>query len=266
MLGYQGIADCPWNTLQRFHLQAILELLTAANKAPATINTYLSAMKGVAFEAWVMKQMDIDTYQQIKHVRSVKGYRIPKGRALSRQEIKALFKVCKQDNSAKGLRDAAIISVLLGCGLRRSEIVALDIENIKIRECALKVIGKGNKERLSYMPESTFERLEAWTEEVRGNECGPLFTRIRRFDDVTMVRLADQSIQYILDTRRLEAGIEKFTPHDLRRTFASEMLNNAEDIITVKDAMGHASITTTELYDHRGSERLKRASQRLKLE
>lgn len=265
MLGYQGVADFPWNTLQRFHVQAVIELLVSENKAPATINTYLSAIKGVAFEAWVMKQMDIDTYQQIKHVRSVKGYRIPKGRALSRGEIKALFTVCQQDRTAKGLRDAAIISVLLGCGLRRSEVVALDVDDINMHDMALKVVGKGNKERLSYMPENTFDRIERWKDEVRGDEPGPLFTRIRRFDDVTTDRLADQSIQYILDTRRTEAGIDKCTPHDLRRTFASEMLNNAEDIITVKDAMGHASITTTEQYDHRGAERLKQASQRLKI-
>lgn len=62
-----------------------------------------------------------------------------------------------------------------------------------------------------------------------------------------------------------QAGIEKFAPHDLRRTFASAMLDNGEDIVTVKDAMGHSSIATTQKYDRRGLDRLKKASQRLGL-
>ncbi|MCV5688813.1 site-specific integrase, partial [Escherichia coli] len=89
------------------------------------------------------------------------------------------------------------------------------------------------------------------------------FPRIRRFDDVTGERMSDQAIYHILETRRVEAGLEMFAPHDLRRTFASSMLDNGEDIVTVKDAMGHSSIATTQKYDRRGDERLKRASQRL---
>ncbi|WP_387492640.1 tyrosine-type recombinase/integrase [Photorhabdus sp. RM96S] len=263
MIGYQDLGDCAWSALRRHHVQAVLEMLRDAGKAPATINTYLSALKGVALEAWTMKQLDTDSFQHIKQVRSVKGSRLPKGRALDKKEIRALFFTCETDRSSRGLRDAAIMGVLLGCGLRRSEVVALSYENIICREQALKVRGKGNKERLSYMPASTWERLMKWVEEVRGDYPGPLFPRIRRFDDVTNNRMSDQAIYHILDTRRVEAGLDKFAPHDLRRTFASALLDNGEDLITVKDAMGHASVATTQKYDRRGDERLKKASQRL---
>ena len=244
---YASIKHCQWGALRRHHIQAIIDMLSDADKAPATINTYLAALKGVALEAWAMKLMDTESYQHIRQVKSVRGSRLPKGRALTGHEIRALFRCCEKDHSSKGLRDAAILSVLLGCGLRRSEIVALNYEHIQFRDQAFIVRGKGNKERISYMPQD-----------------GALFTRIRRFDDVTDERITDQAIYYILETRQQESGIDKFAPHDLRRTFASAMLDNGEDIVTVKDAMGHASIMTTQRYDRRGDDRLRKAARHLR--
>lgn len=263
MIGYRNLRDCAWESMRRHHIQAVLGMLSDSDRAPATINTYLAALKGVALEAWTMKQIDTDSFQHIKQVRSVRGSRLPKGRALDKHEVRALFSTCERDRSSMGLRDAAILGVLLGCGLRRSEIVALDMENVVTRDRSLRVLGKGNKERISYVPDGAWKRLTQWVEEVRGEQPGPLFQRIRRFDDVTADRMTDQAIYHILETRRIEAGMEKFAPHDLRRTFATAMLDNGEDIITVKDAMGHASVTTTQKYDRRGDERLKEASRRL---
>ncbi|KLU19283.1 integrase, partial [Proteus mirabilis] len=147
MIGFSSLKNCQWGALRRHHIQAIIDMLSDANKAPATINTYLAALKGVALEAWAMKQMDTESYQHIRQVKSVRGSRLPKGRALTSSEIRALFRSCEKDNSSKGLRDAAILSVLLGCGLRRSEIVAINYEHIQFRDQAFLVRGKGNKER-----------------------------------------------------------------------------------------------------------------------
>ncbi|EMH1103572.1 tyrosine-type recombinase/integrase [Proteus mirabilis] len=264
MIGFSSIKHCQWGALRRHHIQAIIDMLSDADKAPATINTYLAALKGVALEAWAMKLMDTESYQHIRQIKSVRGSRLPKGRALTGHEIRALFRCCEKDHSSKGLRDAAILSVLLGCGLRRSEIVALNYEHIQFRDQAFIVRGKGNKERISYMPEDTWERVQLWIDEIRGSQDGALFTRIRRFDDVTDERITDQAIYYILETRQQESGIDKFAPHDLRRTFASAMLDNGEDIVTVKDAMGHASIMTTQRYDRRGDDRLRKAARHLR--
>lgn len=266
MLKAENLYDCRWSALRRHHVQAVLEMLRDADKAPATINTYLSALKGVATEAWAQKQLDVDAWQQIRLIRSVRGSRLQRGRALAREEIRALFAVCDADREAKGLRDAAIFGVLLGCGLRRSEVVALSMQDLIPREQAVRVLGKGNKERLAFIPAGTWLRVQRWIEQVRGEHAGPLFTRIRRFDDVTDNRLTDQAIYYILDIRRLEAGLDKCAPHDMRRTFATAMLENGEDLITVKDAMGHASVNTTQRYDRRGEQRLRRARDRLDIE
>lgn len=261
--GYASIETCPWAQLRRHHVQAVLQMLEDLGRAPATRNTYLAAIKGVMTEAWIKKQIDHDTYQQIKLIRTAKGTRLAKGKALAKEELQKLFFTCESDSSPKGLRDAAILAVLVGCGLRRSEIVALDLESIDFKEQCLKVLGKGDKERLAFMPPGPQQRVKRWIDEVRGDYPGPLFPRIRRYGDVTNERMSDQAIYYILDTRRVEAGLDEFAPHDLRRTFASAMLDNKEDIITVRDAMGHASVTTTQRYDHRGNDRLREASQRL---
>ena len=265
MLGAQSLDDCSWGAMRRHHVLALTEMLRDVGRSVATINTYLSALKGVASEAWMLKLMDVESYQHIRAVRQVRGSALPRGRALKREEIRALFAACEADTGSIGLRDAALLAVILGCGLRRSEVVALSYEDIDVGERALKVQGKGNKERLAYAPAGAWERLLFWVDQVRGETLGPLFPRIRRYDDVTTDRLTDQAVYYILQVRQREAGLEKCTPHDLRRTFATAMLDNGEDLITVKDAMGHASVTTTQKYDRRGDERLRRAREKLKL-
>ncbi|EOC0865923.1 tyrosine-type recombinase/integrase [Cronobacter muytjensii] len=265
MLGARALQHCPWGSLRRHHVQGLLEMLSASGRAPATINTYLSALKGTAREAWMMKLMDTDSYQQILAVRAVRGSRLTRGRALSSEEVRALFTRCEQDKSCKGPRDAAMLAVMLGCGLRRSEVVGLDYDSILEQDQALRVLGKGNKERLAFMPDIVWQRLRCWTDTVRGDYPGPLFTRIRAGDDVTSGRLTPQAVYHILDQRRQESGIDGCAPHDLRRTFASMMLDNGEDLITVRDAMGHASVTTTQKYDRRGDARLRRAASKIQL-
>lgn len=263
MLGAPHAEACPWGSLRRHHIMAVTEMLRDSGRATATINTYLSALKGVAKEAWMLKLMDVESFQHIVAVRNFRGSKLQRGRALRREEIRQLFQVCEADRSCRGPRDAAMLGVLLGCGLRRSEAIGLNLSDVVTYDRALRVLGKGNKERLAYMPEGTWLRLQTWIEQVRGDSPGPLFTRIRRFDDVTTARLTDQAVYHILQVRQKEAGIEKCAPHDLRRTFATELLDNGEDLITVKDAMGHASVSTTQKYDRRGEQRLRLARDRL---
>jgi site-specific recombinase XerD len=263
MLGAGSLADCSWGSLRRHHIIGLLELLRDAGRAVATVNTYLSALKGVAREAWMLRLMDVESYQHILAIRQVHGSVLPRGRALKREEIRALFTVCEADKGSAGPRDAALLAVILGCGLRRSEAVALSYQDLCPDDRALKVLGKGNKERLAYVPAGAWLRLQLWIDQVRGETPGPLFTRIRRHDSVTADRLTDQAVYHILQVRQRQAGLDKCAPHDLRRTFATAMLDNGEDLITVKDAMGHASVTTTQKYDRRGEERLRKARERL---
>lgn len=265
LLGAQSPDTCSWGSLRRHHVMAVTELLRDTGRATATVNTYLSALKGVAKEAWMLKLMDVESFQHIRAVRNLRGSRLPRGRALPPEEVRALFTACETDNSSIGVRDAAMLAVILGCGLRRSEAVGLDLRDVVTEDRALRVLGKGNKERLAYMPAGTWQRLWMWIDQVRGEKDGPLFTRIRRFDTLTNDRLTDQAVYHVLQVRQRQAGIPKCAPHDLRRTFATAMLDNGEDLITVRDAMGHASVTTTQQYDRRGEARLRAARDRLNL-
>lgn len=266
-VGYFGgkdIESWPWHEINNVHLRFIIDKLMELGRAPRTINLYLASLKGVANEAFMMKLITSDTLALIKMVKSVKGHRIPKGRALEDNEIQTLFQHLDQVGDVMSVRDAAIISLMLGVGLRRSEVVALDISHLVYRDMSLIVQGKGNKQRQVYLPEQSWQRLMLWIVQVRGEHSGPLFTRIRRHSDVTQDRLSDQAIYYILQRRRELAMVQDaFAPHDLRRTFASGMLECGEDLGTLKDALGHASITTTQQYDHRHLGRLKDARKRL---
>ncbi|MGR5237544.1 tyrosine-type recombinase/integrase [Vibrio alfacsensis] len=262
--GGTNLEQWPWHELNNVHLRFIIDTLLELKRAPRTINLYLAALKGVANEAFAMKLISSDTLALIKMVKSVKGHQIPKGRALDDQEIQVLFQHLDQEQDVGSIRDAAIISLMLGAGLRRSEVVALNLDDAKYRDMSLLVRGKGNKQRQVYLPKQSWKRLVLWMEQVRGPESGALFYRIRRHGDVTQSRLTDQAIYYILKRRRELAMLHHpFAPHDLRRTFASGMLDCGEDLGTLKDALGHSSITTTQQYDHRHLARLKDARSRL---
>ena len=262
LLGSFNLNNCPWHQINRDYVLGVIEALKSEKLESATINTYIAAIKGVAQELWLSKKITTENYQLIKHIKQMKGSRLAKGRALSSSEIQLLFSSCN-DQTIKGIRDSAILGVLLGCGLRRSEIVDCSIGSFNEEEGSLRVLGKGNKERMCYLPQQSLTLLNLWLATVSGDNHRALFTRIRRFDTVTDDKLTSQAILHILNERRKQAGINAFSPHDCRRTFASMLLDNGEDISTVKDAMGHASIITTQKYDKRGFERLKKASNNL---
>jgi len=123
MLGATSLESCNWGSLRRHHVMAVTELLRDTGRATATVNTYLSALKGVAKEAWMLRLMDVESFQHIRAVRNLRGSRLPRGRALPPEEIRTVFGACESDDSSIGIRDAAMLAVILGCGLRRSEAV-----------------------------------------------------------------------------------------------------------------------------------------------
>lgn len=272
IIGFSDLHSCPWGSLRRHHVLAIVSLLSSKpdengsdidqrkGKAPATVNTYLAGIKGVCKEAWFLHQLNVEDYQQIKEVKGDSGSRLPKGRALRPEEVRLLLQACDEDEKRLGLRDGAMLAILAGCGLRRAEIVNLDVASLVRKDRTLKVIGKGNKERIAFIPAGAWTRLTAWLD-AADLQDGPMFTRIRRHGAMTSERMSSQSVYHILHERSLQAGIENVAPHDLRRTYATTLFEKGIDIITVKDNLGHASITTTQRYDKRSDERRRKASE-----
>ncbi|NES24964.1 MAG: site-specific integrase [Symploca sp. SIO3E6] len=186
-----------------------------------------------------------------------------RGRALTQAEITALMAVCHNDSTTVGVRDAALIAILRGGGLRRSEVVKLNIRDFNSETGALQVIdAKGGKDRTVYLPQSAIPFVTSWLT-VRGYQPGALLCPVRKGGEVQLRRMTPQALLLIIQKRAQEAGVESFSPHDFRRTFCSDLLDAGIDIVTVQKLAGHASPVTTAKYDRRGEETKRRAVQSL---
>lgn len=258
--------DVPWHLLRSQHTAALRSHL-AEHYAHSTANKMLSALRGVLRAAWRLGLMSAEDYQAAAAVANVKGERVPAGRALTVSEVQLLLAACTSASSvagsaaaeAQGRRDAAVIAILYACGLRRAELVWLDLADYDGQ--ALRVRrGKGNKERLVPVAAAAAVYLAAWLI-VRGHRPGPLFHALDGRHNGG--RLSTQTIYDILQVRAQAAGIRPLSPHDFRRTFVSLLLDAGEDIVTVQKLAGHASVETTARYDRRGEDVKRRAVERL---
>lgn len=249
----------PWHALRRAHVQAVRSKL-AESYAPSTANKMLSALRGVLTEAWRGGLMPGDDFHRAADIDAVKGSAPPTGRELGDGEVRALFEACAADASPAGARDAALVAVLFGAGLRRSEATDLRVRDYDASEAKLTVrAGKGRKARVTYLPRGACEALAQWLA-MRGDDNGPLFCAVNKGGRIGARGIADQSVRLALMKRAREAGVSAFTPHDLRRSFVSKLLDAGVDLAAVKGLAGHADISTTARYDRRGERAKKSAS------
>ena len=251
----------PWNRLRYEHMQALRSHLADAY-APATANKMLAAVRGVLRSAWRVGTMDTDDYSRAMDVKSVRGSRLPAGRALNAGEIRALFSVCSADRNPAGTRDAAAFAMLFGAGLRRSEAVSVHLDDYEPDSGTLTINGKGNRQRLVYATGGGKEAIEAWMAD-RGDFEGALLAPVNKGGQVQERPMTAQALMYRLQTRCAQAGIQPCSPHDLRRTFVSELLDAGADITSVQRLAGHQSPTTTARYDRRGERAKKKAAEML---
>jgi len=249
----------PWHLLRYEHAATIRQQL-AERFAPSTANRMLSSIRGVLREAWNLGLLSAEEYQRAISVKAIKGSRLPAGRALTGGEIRTLFRTCAEDPRPAGVRDAALLAVLYGAGVRRAEVVKLDTTDFVADSGEIRVrSGKGNKDRITYVQGLGCTAIDVWMD-VRGTDAGPLFVPIHRSGKVRIKRLREQSIFDILKRRAEDAEIPPFSPHDLRRTYAGDLLDAGADISTVQQLLGHASVTTTQRYDRRGEATKRRAA------
>jgi site-specific recombinase XerD len=251
-------ADCmalPWERMRFQHTNAVRSQL-AARYAPSTANLILSAVRGVLRAAWRLRLMTAEEYQRAADLTPVRGERVAAGRSVPSGELAALLNTCGQD--AGGIRDAAIIGVLYACGLRRAELVGLDLAHLEESAdgARLLVRGKGNKERVVPLVEGAARALADWLT-VRGGAPGPLFHVLGNRNRGG--RMTTQAVYSMLKTRAAAAGVPALSPHDLRRTFVGDLLDAGADIAIVQKLAGHANPATTSRYDRR-PEAVKRAA------
>lgn len=253
----------PWGELRYAHTQAVRTLLME-RYAAATANKMLAALRRVLREAWRLKQIGSDDYQAAIDLKPISGEETEAaaGRSLDAAELTALLQSCARDRGPAGVRDGALIALAYACGLRRAEIVAIDVADYDAAQQTVRIRGKRNKRRTVPLAPGAVDALAGWLR-VRGNDPGPLFVRILKGDHVTTKRLTPQAVYYIEERRAQTAGIDAFSPHDLRRTFAGDLLDAGVDIATVQKLMGHANTNTTARYDRRGERAKRQAVARL---
>ncbi|ACK74145.1 integrase family protein (plasmid) [Gloeothece citriformis PCC 7424] len=253
-----------WARLRYQHTAAIRAIFKERYCA-TTANKMLCALKRVLAEAVRLDLMEATDYAKAVDFPKIKGKKKLRGRALSGDEISALIEVCRQDESPLGVRDAAIIAILRGTGLRRAELAALELRDFIADGGVLEVReGKGDKDRTVYLPHNVISYVNDWIA-VRGDAPGALLCPIRKGGRIEGRHLHPDAVLKIVKKRATQAGVESFSPHDFRRTFCSDLLDAGVDIVTVQKLAGHASPETTAKYDRRGEETKRKAVQMLSI-
>jgi integrase/recombinase XerD len=249
----------PWSAVTILHMRTLRSRLLEHGYEPRTINRMLAAIKGVLRVCW---EADVITTDQYQRAIAIKGERTsglePAGRAVPAHEIKALFLAAAAQGGALGERDPALLAVLYAGGIRRQEASALDVVDYQYELGALTVRkGKGRKYRVTYIPEAYRPWLVGWLEFLERwgqRSAGPMFPRWHRgkrelsIDRGLSPIGVDETLTELVDL----AGIDPVTPHDLRRSFASDLLAAGADLLMVQQLLGHANVATTSIYDRRG--------------
>ena len=185
-----------WASL-KYPQTAAIRFALADRYAPNTTKRMLAALRGVLKECWRLGLMVHDEYARAADIAPVRGQLPPRGRALNDTELEKLFKTCQVDQTVAGVRDAAILGLLYGIGLRRSELVRLDVADFDSGDGVFTIRGKGNEARTAYVVEEARTVLERWLR-VRGIATGPMFFPVTKSGHLVNKRLTCEGIAQIL--------------------------------------------------------------------
>lgn len=250
-----------WSRL-RFQHVALVRSELLSEYAASTVNKHLSAIRGTLKAAYRLRQMRGEDYRNAAAVESVKVKTEPAGRMLSSQEVAALLAACADDPTPAGIRDAAMIALWAVTGPRRAELVGLGVEDYNPENGAVKIRqGKGRKERTVYIANEAKAAMDDWLA-LRGTMGGPLFIPVHQTGRMRIAGMTPQAAYNILTKRAAQAGIENVSPHDLRRTAISNLID-ATDLSTAQKIAGHADPKTTARYDRRGERAKQRAATKM---
>ena len=238
-------------TVSADHISAILGLWHKQGRAPSTIARRLSALRH--FMNWQIAEglradnpcLHIDTPKQAKQ--------LPK--SLSEDEVARLIAACSQLDGADGLRMAAGLELLYAAGLRISELLEIKTSAIKTDSQMLLITGKGGKERLVSLTRIAIDTALRWCEM---RDDGAIITEHDQLMGDRNGQMSRQKFSQLLKQLAHIASIDpaKVSPHKLRHSFATHMLNRGADLRSLQILLGHADISTTQIYTHTRPERL----------
>jgi integrase/recombinase XerD len=212
------------------------------------------------FYRWLLDQGRIKADPLLNVERPRTADRFPK--TLSESQVEALL-AAPDVNTPRGLRDRALLEVLYATGLRVTELIGLKMFELSLTDGLVRVFGKGSKERLVPLGEVAIDWLNRWLADgrpalLKGGNSDYVFVTARK--SAVMTR---QMAWTLIKTHAVAAGIprERISPHVLRHAFATHLLNHGADLRVVQMLLGHADISTTQVYTHVARERLKQLHQ-----
>ncbi len=244
------------NAIHKDYLSAdtgeLADAIFCATEKPSSSARALSACKRFYLYLLIRK---LCTENPCEHLRSPKtGLRLPK--TISEGQIDRLLEAPNVDDR-HGLRDKAILEMMYATGMRVSEVVNLQLEQIDFERGLVQTIGKGDKERIVPMGEVATDWVKTYLQSARKallkeKPCDALFVSQKK------TGITRQLAWQIVKRYASEAGIEQLSPHTLRHAFATHLVNHGADLRAVQMLLGHASIATTQIYTYVATERLKK--------
>jgi integrase len=218
-------------------------------QSPSTVNIRLSAMRSLVAEARRANLLSAEDAAKLTEIPNIKQAGTRKGNWLTREQAKEILAVPDR-SKLKGKRDYVILSLLVGCALRRQELASLDVESIQLREGRWVIAdleGKGRRVRTVAVPVWVKNGINAWMT-AAGIENGRLLRSIRKGGKRIGHGLSDWAVWSVVEQAAKQIGIERFGAHDLRRTCAKLCRKAGGDLEQIKFLLGHSSIQTTERY------------------
>jgi site-specific recombinase XerD len=224
--------------------------LEARKLGPISINVRITAVRKLAVEAADNGLLAPELASGIARIKGVTSHGVRVGNWLSLQQAQALLNT-PDVTTRKGLRDRAMFAVLLGCGLRRSELANLTMKHVQQRDnrwCIVDLVGKHGRVRTIPMPSWVKSAIDAWTTDAKVTD-GHLFRPVNRGDQVFGDRLSEKVVWQMLKTYVVGAGLSgDIAPHDLRRTTAKLCRAAGGELEQIQLLLGHSSVQTTERY------------------
>ncbi len=241
------------NEVQRVHIAHFLNFLKNQGKSSKTLARHVASVR--AFHQFLLRNKDVEQDPSVHIESPIIERALPK--VLSLQEVEILLDTPKPADHY-GKRDKAMLELLYATGIRVSELINLDAADVHLTMGFIRCTGKGNKERIIPIGRTAAEAINNYIESGR-----PLFVTANHRSDALFLnhqgnRLSRQGFWKILKKLALEAGINKeLTPHTLRHSFATHLLENGADLRAVQEMLGHADISTTQIYTRVTKSKLK---------
>jgi site-specific recombinase XerD len=235
--------------ISRESVQGYVTWLGEMKFSPSTINQRLAAIRKLASEAERSGYVDSETAQTIVTVAGVKQKGRRLGRWLAWEEARTLLQA-PNPHSIRGMRDRALLGVLVTCALRRGELSRMNCEHLTMRDgrwVFLDFLGKGNKTRSVAVPLWVKQEIDGWLD-VAAIEKGPIFRRVLANGRVGKDALTERAVWQLVREYAAQIGIGELAPHDLRRTAAKLCRSKGGELEQIKFLLGHESILTTERY------------------